>query len=129
MDFVGAPVGGNLVTQSGYPFRIRQAWFDWRKGKWEMTGGQLWTLMTPNKEDILPWPGDGAVTQVLDLNFVAGLVVGRYPQFRLVYRPSRKMAFGLSIENPEQQVSPTVLCSPVPLVTHSLRSTTPAPVD
>jgi hypothetical protein len=109
MDFVGAPVGGNLVTQSGYPFRIRQAWFDWRKGKWEMTGGQLWSLMTPNKEDILPWPGDVAVTQVLDLNFVAGIVVGRYPQFRLVYRPSQKMAFGFSIENPEQQVSNSVV--------------------
>ena len=47
MDFVGAPVGGNLVTQSGYPFRIRQAWFDWRKGRWEMAGGQMWSLMTP----------------------------------------------------------------------------------
>jgi hypothetical protein len=41
MDFIGAPVGGNLVTQSGYPFRIRQAWFDWSKGNWEITGGQL----------------------------------------------------------------------------------------
>jgi hypothetical protein len=109
MDFVGAPVGGNLVTQSGYPFRIRQAWFDWRKGKWEITGGQLWSLMTPNKEDILPWPGDVAVTQVLDLNFVPGIVVGRYPQFRSVYRPSQKMAFGFSIENPEQQVSNSVV--------------------
>ncbi|HEY6385651.1 MAG TPA: hypothetical protein VIX91_08230 [Candidatus Acidoferrum sp.] len=109
MDFVGAPVGGNLVTQSGYPFRIRQAWLDWRKGKWEMTGGQLWSLMTPNKEDILPWPGDIAAPQVIDLNFVAGFVVGRYPQFRLIYRPSEKMAFGFSVENPEQQVSNSVV--------------------
>jgi hypothetical protein len=115
-DFVGAPVGGNLVSQSGYPFRIRQAWLDWRKGKWEMAGGQLWSLMTPNKEDILPWPGDIAAPQVIDLNFVAGFVVGRYPQFRLVYRSSEKMAFGFSVENPEQQVSnsavfPTALSS------------------
>lgn len=109
MDFVGAPVGGNLVTQSGYPFRIRQAWLDWKKGKWEITGGQLWSLMTPNKEDILPWPGDIAAPQVIDLNFVAGFVVGRYPQFRLVYRPSEKMAFGFSVENPEQQVSNSVV--------------------
>ena len=109
MDFVGAPVGGNLVTQSGYPLRIRQAWLDWRKGKWEMAGGQLWSLMTPNKEGILPWPGDIAAPQVIDLNFVAGFVVGRYPQFRLVYRPSEKMAFGFSVENPEQQVSNTVV--------------------
>lgn len=109
MDFVGAPVGGNLVAQSGYPFRIRQAWFDFKRSKWEMTGGQLWSLMTPNKEDILPWPGDVAVTQVIDLNFVPGLVFGRYPQFRLVYRPSQKAAFGFSFENPEQQVSNSVV--------------------
>jgi hypothetical protein len=109
MDFVGSPVGGNLVTQSGYPFRIRQAWLDWSKGKWEMTAGQLWSLMTPNKEGILPWPGDVAVTQVLDFNFVAGMVSGRYPQFRLVYRPSSKMAFGFSMENPEQQVGNSVV--------------------
>ena len=109
MDFVGAPVGGNLVTQSGFPFRIRQAWLDWRKGKWEITGGQLWSLMTPNKGDILPWPGDIAAPQVIDLNFVAGFVVGRYPQFRLVYRPSEKIAFGFSLENPEQQVSNSVV--------------------
>lgn len=109
MDFVGAPVGGNLVTQSGYPFRIRQAWMDWKKGKWEITGGQLWSLMTPNKEDILPWPGDIAAPQVLDLNFVAGFVFGRYPQLRLVYRPAEKIAFGFSLENPEQQVSSSVV--------------------
>lgn len=109
MDFVGAPSGGNLVTQSGYPFRIRQAWLDWKKGKWEITGGQLWSLMTPNKEDILPWPGDIAAPQVVDLNFVAGFVVGRYPQFRLVYRPREHMAFGFSVENPEQQVSNSVV--------------------
>jgi hypothetical protein len=109
MDFVGAPVGGNLVTQSGYPFRIRQAWLDWRKGKWEMTAGQLWSLMTPNKEGILPWPGDIAAPQVIDLNFVAGFVVGRFPQFRLVYRPTGKVAFGFSVENPEQEVSNSVV--------------------
>ena len=109
MDFVGAPVGGNLVTQSGYPFRIRQAWLDWRKDKWEFTGGQLWSLMTPNKEGILPWPGDVAITQVLDLNAVPGLVFGRYAQVRVVYQSSERVAMGFSIENPEQQVSNSVV--------------------
>lgn len=97
------------MTQSGYPFRLRQAWLDWRKSKWELTAGQLWSLMTPNKESILPWPGDVAVTQVLDLNFVPGLVFGRYSQLRVVYRTSDKMTVGFSIENPEQQVSNSVI--------------------
>lgn len=110
MDFGGAPNAGNVaVTLSGYTFRIRQAWFDWGRGKWELTGGQLFSLMTPTKKDILPWPGDVATTHVLDFNYVAGLVWGRYPQFRVVYHASKQAAFGFSAENPEQQVGNNVV--------------------
>jgi hypothetical protein len=110
MDFGGAPNAGNIaVTASSYTFRIRQAWFDWGKGRWELTGGQLFSLMTPNKKDLLPWPGDVAVTQAIDINSVAGLVWGRYPQFRVVYHASKQTAFGFSAENPEQQVGNNVV--------------------
>ena len=110
MDFGGSPNAGNIaVTSSSFTFRIRQAWFDWQKGKWELTGGQLFSLMTPNKKGILPWPGDVATTQVIDTNYVAGLVQGRYPQFRIVYNASKGMAFGFSVENPEQQVGNNVV--------------------
>ena len=60
--------------------------------------------MTPLKKDILPWPGDVATTQVIDTNYVPGLVWGRYPAVRIVYRFSQATQFGFSIENPEQQV-------------------------
>ena len=110
MDFGGGPNAGNVaVTLSGYTFRIRQAWFDWERGKWELTGGQLFTLMTPTKKDILPWPGDVATTHAVDFNYVAGLVWGRYPQFRVVYHASKQAAFGFSAENPEQQVGNSVV--------------------
>jgi hypothetical protein len=110
MDFGGAPNAGNIaITASSYTFRIRQAWFDWGKGKWELTGGQLFSLMTPNKKDLLPWPGDVATTHSIDINYVAGLVWARYPQFRVVYHPSKQMAFGFSAENPEQQVGNNVV--------------------
>ncbi|MGC2402818.1 MAG: hypothetical protein WA510_23700, partial [Acidobacteriaceae bacterium] len=110
MDFGGGPNAGNVaVTLSGYTFRIRQAWFDWERGKWELTGGQLFTLMTPTKKDILPWPGDVATTHAVDFNYVAGLVWGRYPQFRVVYHASKQAAFGFSAENPEQQVGNNVV--------------------
>lgn len=109
MDFGGLPNAGNIaVTSSGYTFRIRQAWFDWGKGKWELTGGQLFSLMTPSKKDLLPWPGDVATTHAIDVNYVAGLVWGRYPQFRVVYHASKQTAFGVSAENPEQQVDNNV---------------------
>src|SRR5271166_24739 len=104
MDF-GGPVPGNVaVTSTSYGFRIRQAWFDYSVGKFEITGGQLFSLMTPVKKNILPWPGDVATTQVVDTNYVAGLVWGRYPQLRLDYHYSSAAAFAFSIENPEQQV-------------------------
>src|ERR1700685_1721734 len=93
MDFGGAPNAGNIaVTASSYTFRIRQAWFDWGRGKWELTGGQAFSLMTPTKQGLLPWPGDLATTQVLDNNFVAGLVWGRYSPFRVVYNAYQQAA-------------------------------------
>lgn len=110
MDFGGSPNAGNIaVTSSSYTFRIRQAWFDYAKNKWQITGGQLFTLMTPVKKSILPWPGDVATTQVVDTNYVAGLVWGRYPQFRAVYHYSKGAAFGFPVENPEQQVGNNVV--------------------
>ena len=104
MDFGGTVPGNVAVSSTSYGFRIRQAWFDYSKGKFEITGGQLFTLMTPVKKDILPWPGDVATTQVIDANYVPGLVWGRYPQVRVVYHYSEAASLGFSIENPEQQV-------------------------
>ncbi len=63
MDFHGVDPGNVAVSSSSYGFRLRQAWFDYSKGKFEITGGQLFSLMTPVKRDILPWPGDAAATQ------------------------------------------------------------------
>jgi len=104
MDFGGTVPGNIAVTSSSYGFRIRQAWFNYRFGKFDITGGQLFSLMTPAKKSILPWPGDVSLTQVIDTNYVAGLIQGRYPQVRLVYHASDAVSLGFSVENPEQQV-------------------------
>jgi len=104
MDFGGTVPGNVAVTSSSYGFLIRQAWFDYAWGKWEVTAVLLFASTTPEKTDILPWPGDVATTQVIDTNYVAGLVWGRYPQVRLVYHASKGTSFGFSVENPEQEV-------------------------
>jgi len=117
MDFGGSPSAGNIaVTSSSYTFRLRQAFFDWQPGKWDFTGGQAFSLMTPLKQGITPWPGDVASTQVIDTNYVAGLVWGRYPQLRISHAPYKNFWWGFSVENPEQQVGnkvtfPTMLSS------------------
>jgi hypothetical protein len=104
MDFGGEVPGNVAVTSTSYGFRIRQAFLDYTRGSFEVTGGQLFSLMTPLKGDLLPWPGDVATTQVIDTNYVPGLVFGRYPQVRFVYHASKSAALGFSIENPEQNV-------------------------
>ena len=78
---VGAAAARVLSRHRGHRYF---AW-SYSKGKFEFTGGQLFTLMTPVKKNILPWPGDVSTTQVIDTNYVAGLVWGRYPQIRVVY--------------------------------------------
>jgi hypothetical protein len=110
IDFLGQ-VPGNVAaaSPSNYGLRMRHAWFDFQKGKWEITGGQLFSLITPLKNTISPWPGDVSLTQVVDQNFVAGLVWGRSPQVRVVYHYSDAVSFGFSAENPEQQVGGTVV--------------------
>ena len=109
MDFGGSPNPGNIaVTSSSYSFRLRQAFFDWQPGKWDITGGQAFSLMTPEKVGITPWPGDVATTFVVDTNYVAGLVYGRYPQFRISHTPYKNFWWAFSIENPEQQVGNNV---------------------
>lgn len=109
MDFGGSPNPGNVaVTSSSYSFRLRQAFFDWQPGKWEFVGGQAFSLMTSLKLGITPWPGDVATTQVIDTNYVAGAVWGRYPQFRISHAPVKGFWWGFSIENPEQQVGNNV---------------------
>ncbi|HEX8893174.1 MAG TPA: hypothetical protein VF783_07610, partial [Terriglobales bacterium] len=109
MDFGGSPNPGNVaVTSSSYSFRLRQAFFDWQPGKWDITGGQAFSLMTPEKVGITPWPGDVATTFVVDTNYVAGLVWGRYPQFRISHTPYKNFWWAFSIENPEQQVGNNV---------------------
>jgi hypothetical protein len=109
MDFSGSVPGNVAVTSTSYGFRLRHAWLDYAANDFEVTAGQLFTLMTPVKKNILPWPGDVATTQVIDTNYVAGLVWGRTPQLRLVYHASEVASFGFSIENPEQQVGNAVV--------------------
>jgi hypothetical protein len=109
MDFGGSVPGNVAVTSTSYGFRLRQAWLDYSWDKFEVTAGQLYSLMTPVRKDILPWPGDVAITQVVDTNYVAGLVWARSPQLRVVYQPSPAASFGFSIENPEQQVGSGVV--------------------
>jgi hypothetical protein len=101
-DFLGNNPGNVAVTSNSNTFRSRLYWVDVQKGKWEVLGGQTWSLITPGRTGISPLPGDIFYTQDMDVNYQAGLVWGRIPELRFVFRPTDKVAFAVALDSPEQ---------------------------
>ncbi|HEY6331805.1 MAG TPA: hypothetical protein VI756_20930 [Blastocatellia bacterium] len=102
-DFLGfAPVNGPVTTNS-YSERIRLAWVDVWKGKFEVLGGQSWSLMTPDRNSLSPMPQDVYYPH-LDPNNQLGLTWSRDPQVRFVYHASDTVTLGVSAEQAEQYI-------------------------
>jgi len=112
-DFLGNQAGNVFVTSNADTFRMRNVFVDVQKNGLEFLGGQDWSLFTPNRKGLSPIPGDIFYTQNMDTNYQAGLVWSRQTQFRIIAHPNENVAFGVSIENPQQYAggssgSPTV---------------------
>jgi hypothetical protein len=75
---------------------------DVRKDTFEILGGQSWSMVTPNRKGISALPGDLFYSQVIDVNYMAGLTWTRQPGVRFLYHPSNQVTFGVSLENPDQ---------------------------
>jgi uncharacterized coiled-coil protein SlyX len=104
-DFLGTSGSNALgVTNGAFVPRLRLFWVDVRKDKWEMLAGQSWSMMTPNRKGISALPGDLFYSQVIDVNYMIGLPWTRQPGARILYHPSNKVTFGLSLENPDQYI-------------------------
>ncbi|MGH9582469.1 MAG: hypothetical protein ACRD4O_05990, partial [Bryobacteraceae bacterium] len=103
-DFLGNQPGNVLVTSNADTFRMRNVFVDIRKGKFEVLGGQDWSLATPNRSGLSPLPSDIFYTQNMDTNYQAGLVWSRQTQFRFTLHPTDNFAVALSLENPQQYI-------------------------
>ncbi len=104
-DFNGTSGSTSLAVSNGAIVpRLRLYWADVRKGKVEFLAGQSWSMMTPNRNGISALPGDLFYTQVIDINYVAGLTWTRQPGLRVLYHPSKKVTFGFSAEQPDQYI-------------------------
>jgi hypothetical protein len=101
-DFYGNQGANVFVSNGAATFRMRNIFVDLQKGRWEILGGQDWSMFTPNRKGLSPIPSDIFYTQNMDLNYQAGLVWARQAQFRLVFHPNRDWAVGMSLENPQQ---------------------------
>jgi hypothetical protein len=107
-DFIGylAPSGND--TSNSDSLRMRQYWVDYKRGMWEILGGQAWTFLTPNRFGLSALPGDIFSTQDVDTNYQLGLTWARQTAFRVILHPTNNWAIGLSLENPEQTLPSSV---------------------
>jgi hypothetical protein len=103
-DFLGNNPTNVAVSSNSNTLRSRLYWVDVQKGNWEVLGGQTWSLITPGRTGISPLPGNLFFTQNIDVNYQLGLVWGRIPEFRVVYHPTKKVAFAVALDSPEQYV-------------------------
>jgi hypothetical protein len=102
-DFLGTSGSNALgVTNGAFVPRVRLYWVDVRKDQFEFLAGQSWSMMTPNRKGISALPGDLFYSQVMDVNYMAGLTWTRQPGLRFLYHPTDKVTIGFSAENPNQ---------------------------
>ena len=105
MDFSGTTPGTVAVTSTSVGFRLRQAFAEVQYGEhFFLAAGQAFTLMTAQKDQLSIWPSDLELSQAIDTNYLAGMIWGRTPQVRLTWRPSSRVNWAVSLENPEQQL-------------------------
>jgi hypothetical protein len=103
-DFLGTQAGNIFDTSNSASFRMRNVFVDVQKNRFEVLAGQDWSLATPNRKGLSPLPNDIFYTQVMDTNYQVGLVWSRQTQFRFIAHPSDHLAFGVSLENPQQYI-------------------------
>jgi hypothetical protein len=103
-DFLGQGPTNILVSSNSATFRLRLFYVDLKRGGWEITGGQTWSLMTPNRKGISPLPADVFFTQDVDTNYQVGLTWARQAGFRAVYHAGKTLHLGIAFENPQQYI-------------------------
>ena len=107
-DFLGAIAANANVTSNSNTMRMRVYFGDYRRGKWEVMGGQDWSMLTPSRKGLGIMPGDVFFTQNMDTNYQVGLPWTRQPQFRVMYHPTDEWTLGVSVENPDQLLTTLV---------------------
>jgi hypothetical protein len=114
-DFLGFTNDNLNVTSNSNTLRSRLYFVDYRRGKWEILGGQDWSMVAPSRTGIAVMPADVFNTQDMDTNYNVGLTWERTAQFRFILHPSNKVAVGFGIENPQQYTGNAVTFPTTPI--------------
>jgi hypothetical protein len=109
MDFAGIAPSTIYSTSNANTLRLRQVWGSVQYKKFEIMGGQAWTLMTPNRVGTSPVPAEVFLGLQQDSAYLAGLVWARQAQVRATYRATSHWTAAVSMENPQQYVTNATL--------------------
>jgi hypothetical protein len=101
-DFNGNDAANVFATTNPHTLRLRLFFVDVKRGIWEFTAGQAWSLITPNRVGTSPMPADLATTYSTDANIHVGVPYSRDGQFRVTVRPNDHFSWALAIDNPQQ---------------------------
>lgn len=101
-DFNGYLPSNAYVSTNSDTLRLRVYFTDLSRKRWELLGGQSWSLLTPNRVGVSPFLSEIYNTLHLDTNYQVGLTYARQTQLRVVYHFTDNVALGLSAENPDQ---------------------------
>jgi hypothetical protein len=101
-DFLGAAPTNPFVTSNSDTLRMRLFFVDLKKDAFEFTGGQTWSLMTPNRTAIGVLPSEIFYSQDIDTNYQLGLTWARQAGVRFTWNPNENFHWAVALENPEQ---------------------------
>lgn len=119
-DFLGAAPTANSAESNSYTPRLRQAYATYDRSDlgFHFLGGQAWSLITMDKQGIIPRQEN--VPQTIDAGYVPGFTWTRNTQMRFVEDfDNHKIWAGISFESPQANIASSVgtPASGAPIVT------------
>jgi hypothetical protein len=108
-DFLGFLAPNGHDTSNSDSLRMRLYWVNYKRGKFEMLGGQSWSFLTPNRTGLGALPGDLFYSQDVDTNYQLGLTWSRQTGIRFIVHPTKNWSIGVAFENPEQTLPGSVV--------------------
>ena len=106
-DFLGAAQTANSNESNSYTPRVRNLYgaLDWDNLGLHFLAGQSWSLLTLNKQGIMPRTEMPPPT--IDAQYVPGFTWARQPQIRITKDFNKQFWIALSVENPQTTLSGT----------------------
>jgi hypothetical protein len=108
-DFLGFLAPNGHDTSNSDSLRLRLYWVNYKRGKFEVLGGQSWSFLTPNRTGLGALPGDLFYSQDVDTNYQLGLTWSRQAGIRFIVHPTNNWSIGVAFENPEQTLPGSVV--------------------